>query len=210
MEKKFGKYKAILFDLGGVLSLGKKQEDMHGVHAEVAKRLGFTMDHYLDAIDGNYPDAIKGKISGSEAMKHMSKNLETTPKKLERIYQRIYKKNFRQNKQLYKYVLSLKRAGYKIGIVSDIWPVAKKVFFLKTYYRHFNLVLASCDVGSRKTHEKIFRIALKKIHASPSETLFIDNEKWNMPAPRALGIKAILFQGNEKLAERLEKLGVNP
>ena len=202
------KYTTLLFDLGGVLSWGKKSENMRGVHEQVAQALGFSMDHYLDAIDGSYPDAIKGKISGKEAMKKMSKNLNTTPEKLEAIYREHYKKSFKINHELYKKILKLKKQGYKIGIVSDIWPIAKKIFFYKKYYRDLDLVLASCDVKSRKTHKKIFQIALKKLHTSPRETIFIDNEKWNMPAPRALGIKSIQFRNNKELFIQLKKLGI--
>lgn len=202
------RYKAILFDLGGVLSLGKKSENMRGVHEHVASALGFSIDHYLDAIDGSYPDAIKGKISGKDAMKKMAKNLDTTPEKLESIYRKYYKRSFRMNNHLYKKILKLKKQGYKVGIISDIWPIAKKIFFYKKYYMDLNLVLASCDVKSRKTHKKIFQIALKKLRVSPGETIFVDNEKWNMPAPRALGIKAIQYKGNKELFEQLKKLGI--
>jgi putative hydrolase of the HAD superfamily len=206
MEKR--KYKAIVFDLGGVLSLGESIPDMEGVHEEVAAKFHVSVDQYFDAIDSSYADAIAGKISKEKSINTIAKNLNTTPKRLIRIYKKAYKKNFYRNKELYNFALELKKKGYKIGIISDIWYVAKDIFFYKEYYKNFDSVLASCDVGARKTSKKIFQVSLKELGVKPSEMIFTDNEKWNMPVPRSLGIKTILFKNNQQFKKELEKLKV--
>jgi len=202
------RYKAIIFDLGGVLSVSKRHEDMEGVHEEVAEKLGFSVDEYFDAIDSSYANAIAGKISREKSVETMSRNLNTNPKKLIKTYKRAYKRNFKRNDELYHFALALKKEGYKIAIISDIWYIAKDVFFKSYYYRHFDDTLASCDAGSRKSGRKIFQMELKKLGLKPSEVIFTDNEKWNLPAPRAMGIKTILFKGNRDFKEQLKKLGV--
>ena len=206
---KAGKYSAVVFDLGGVLSLGKKINEMEGVHEEVAKTLKFSTDSYFDAIDSVYSDAIEGKISRAKSVNTMAKNLGTTPKRLVRIYTKTYRKNFKRNMQLYRFALSLKRAGYKIGIISDIWYVAKDVFFYNDYYKNFDCVLASCDVGSRKSGKKIFQVAAKKLKLSPKEIVFTDNNSWNLTAPKKLGIETIKFKNNKQLIMKLKSLGVS-
>lgn len=210
MKTKPKKYKAIIFDLGGVLSLGKKINEMKGVHEEVAKKLGFSVDEYFDSIDSTYADAIEGKITRSKAIRTMSKNLKTTEKNLIKVYRKAYKKNFRRNMPLYRFALKLKKAGYKIGIISDIWYVAKEIFFYDDYYKHFGCVLASCDVGSRKSGKKIFRVALKKLNLKTNQVVFTDNEKWNLYAPRSMGIKSILFKNNSQFINKLKRLSIQP
>jgi len=206
--KKFERYKAVIFDLGGVLSLGKKVNEMEGVHEEVAKALKFSTDAYFDAIDSTYSDAIEGKISRQKSINIMAKNLNTTPKKLVKVYTKFYRKNFKRNMKLYRFALRLKKAGYKIGIISDIWYVAKDVFFYEDYYKNFDVVLASCDIGSRKSSKKIFQVAAKKLRLSPKEIIFTDNNSWNLTAPKKMGIETIKFENNEQLVKKLRKLGV--
>src|SRR5208283_345788 len=150
------RFKAIFFDLGGVLSLGKKLELNDGVHKTVAKKLGLPLDQYFDSIDTYYSDAMLGRISKREALKMMAKDLNTDPGKLERAYKQIYKKYFKRNIPLYKFALKLKREGYKISIISDIWPVAKDVL-LDEKYNRFDDIVTSCDVGVRKISTEIFK-----------------------------------------------------
>ena len=201
------RFKAIFFDLGGVLSLGKKLELNDGVHKTVAKKLGLPLDQYFDSIDTYYSDAMLGRISKREALKMMAKDLNTDPGKLERAYKQIYKKYFKRNIPLYKFALKLKREGYKISIISDIWPVAKDVL-LDEKYNRFDDIVTSCDVGVRKISTEIFKIALKRLHVNPKEAIFTDNQKWNLPAPRKLGITSILYKNNKQFFKELKKLDV--
>src|SRR5271157_3404313 len=103
------RFKAIFFDLGGVLSLGKKLELNDGVHKTVAKELHLPLDQYFDSIDTYYSDAMLGRISKKEALKMMAKDLNTSSQKLERSYKQVYKKNFKRNMPLYKLALKLKK-----------------------------------------------------------------------------------------------------
>src|SRR5271169_5902843 len=107
------RYKAIFFDLGGVLSLGKTLELHDGVHKSVAKRLGLPLDQYFDSIDTYYSDAMLGRISKKESLKMMAKDLNTSSQTLERSYRKIYKENFKRNIPLYDFAIKLKKEGYK-------------------------------------------------------------------------------------------------
>ncbi len=202
------RFKAVFFDLGGVLSVGKSFELNDGVHKAVARKLKLPLDQYFDSIDTYYSDAMLGRISKHEALKMMAKDLDTNPKKLERIYFNVYKKNFRRNKKLYNFALKLKKTGYKISIISDIWPVAKEVL-LDRKYTKFNSIITSCDAGVRKIDPRIFKIALRRLHLKPKQVVFTDNQKWNLIAPKRLGIKSILYKNNKQLINDLKKLGIN-
>ncbi|MCL5730445.1 MAG: HAD hydrolase-like protein [Candidatus Pacearchaeota archaeon] len=205
MEKRF---KAIIFDLGGVLSVGKKEEFAIGVHEFVAKKLKLSLDQYMDSIDEIYSAAISGTIPRQKVVAIMSKNLNITPKALKEIYFKAYKKNFRRDKGLYHLALDLKKKGYKIAIISDIWCIAKEALLDNRYYKKFDVVIASCDVGSRKTGTEIFKVALRKLDVSAHEALFTDNQKWNLIAPRKIGVKPILYKNKRQFMMQLKKYGV--
>lgn len=199
--------KAVVFDIGGVLALGKNSAwDKHGlvpsgVHIDIAKKLGISLDQYMDAIDTNYALAIEGKISEEKVLNIFSKNLKTSKAKLKELYMRAYKKHFKQNKELLKKASELKKLGYKISILSDQWYLSQEALMPKRLYKKFYPSIVSCEVGMRKPNQEIYEMAIKKLKLKPSEILFIDNQMWNIKPAKKLGIKTILFKSNKQLFE---------
>jgi putative hydrolase of the HAD superfamily len=199
--------KAIVFDVGGVLALGKNstwdKEGLvpSGVHIDIAKKLKISLDQYMDAIDTNYALSIEGKISKEEVIKIFSKNLKISADKLKEIYILAYRKHFKQNKDLFKKAHELKKLGYRIAVLSDQWPLSRDALMPKTLYKIFNPLIVSCDVGMRKPHFEIYKLTLKKLKLKPSEILFIDNQIWNIKPAQKIGIKTILFKDNKQLFE---------
>jgi len=212
MKKRKTKIKAIIFDVGGVLQLGgnsswkrgKISVQTRGVHADIAKKLMISLDQYLDSIDTNYALAMEGKIPKKRVIKILSENLKTTPKKLERLYLKAYKKHFKFNKQLFKQALKLKKRGYKITILSDQWYLSKEALVNSKLKKNFNLIIISCDVGLRKPNPKVYRLVPKKLKISPKNCLFIDNQEWNIKPAKKLGMKTILFKNNKQAILELE------
>jgi len=203
------KIKAVIFDVGGVLALGKSQHLIYrhggyrdiGVHEYISKKLNISADQWFDSIDTKYALSIEGKISEENVVKSIAKNNHVSPKKLQKIVIKAYRKNFKQNKQLFKQVFKLKKLGYKIAILSDQWHLSKQAVMTHRYYKKFNPVIVSCDpdVKMRKPNPKIYKLTLKKLKLKPSETIFIDNQKWNTEPARKLGLNTILFKDNKQL-----------
>jgi epoxide hydrolase-like predicted phosphatase len=203
--------KAVIFDVGGVLALGKnsilteKKFIPSGVHEYVARKLKISMDQYLDSIEANYPLAMEGKLSGELVLRIFSRNMKTTIPKLKKIYLKAYNKNFKQNKKLLRYAYKLKKRGYIIGILSDQWAVSKQVLMPEKIYRNFDLQIVSCDIGLRKPNPKIYDLLVSKLNLLPEEILFIDNQDWNLSTPKAMGIKTIKFQNNRDFFRQVKK-----
>jgi epoxide hydrolase-like predicted phosphatase len=201
------KIKTILFDVGGVLVLGKSSHWKHGklipsgVHLDVAEKLNIQLDQYLEVIETIFAESIEGKISEKQAVHTIAHKLKISEKKLRKLYIWAYRKHLRVNKQLHKKALELKKLGYQIGILSDQWYLSEKALMPSKLYKKFNPKIVSCDVGVRKPNLQIYKIALKKSHSKPEETLFIDNQEWNIPPAKKLGIKTIQFKDNKQLFE---------
>src|SRR3989344_3199601 len=127
------KIKAIIFDMNGVLAKGVELKHgtptSHSFHVLISKKLGISLDTWLDAIDSSYSSSIEGNISENKTLTTISKNLNIPPKKIETEVIKIYRKLFHENKDLYQYAFSLKSKGYKIGILSDQWPLSKKAIY---------------------------------------------------------------------------------
>lgn len=210
--KKRDEIKAVIFDIGGVLQLGEKQRKFSnqshasGVHERAARKLKIDLDQYFDSIDSFYARSIEGKISKKELLKNLSFNLKTSEKKLEKLYFNLYKKKFKINKQLFKQATILKKQGYKVAILSDQWHLSKEAHYPKTFQKLFYPSIISCDVGIRKPHMGIYKLILKNLKLKPSETVFIDNQIWNIKPAEKLGMKTILFKNNEQTIRELNKI----
>jgi len=206
--------KAVIFDVGGVLALGGgnsqkiKWHYTKGVHSFLADYFKINIDQWFDSIDTVYAKSIEGKISEKETLSIMAKNLKVPLKKLKRIFIKTYKRNFKQNKPLYKFAFSLKKKGYKIAILSDQWHISRRALIKKKYMKRFDKVIISCDVGMRKPSIKIYKFILQKLSLPPHSTVFIDNREWNLKPAKKLGMKTILFKNNRQLIQELSKLGV--
>lgn len=206
--------KAIIFDNNGVLWLGKyslipfRRHKELSIHNLMARHFRINLDQWFDVIDTPYAGAIEGKISKEKALSIISKDLETNPAHLERLWVQAYRKYFKRNKTLFDLAFSLKKKGYRIAILSDQWPVSKEALMFPEDIRKFNESVVSCDVGVRKPNLRIFTITIKKLHIKPSECIFIDNQKWNLKPAARLGMKTILFENNSKTIKDLKKLGV--
>lgn len=202
--------KTIFFDIGGVLQISKNrnllnnypEEKKHhtlGVHDYMTSKIKIPIDQYFDALEEVYPKSIDGTLSKKETLKKMSKNLGVKKQKIEKLYKKAYKKYLKLNKPLLKKAIKLKKIGYQIAILSDMWPVSKEVLIPEKLSYKFHDSIVSCDVGTRKPRPKIYKLALKRLKSKPSESLFIDNQLWNIDAAKKLGIKTIQFKNNKQL-----------
>lgn len=197
--------KAVIFDVGGVLSSGKNLKlnksklIPSGVHVSIANKLHISIDQYMDAIDTNYALAITGKISRKKVLEIFSRNLKVSKEKLVKLYLWAYRKNFKDNNALFKEAKRLKNIGYRVGILSDQWYLSKEALMKNKNYKIFNPVVVSCDVKLRKPNPEIYALLVKKLKLKPSEILFIDNQIWNVKPAKEMGIKSVLYKNNPQL-----------
>ena len=209
MKEEERKIKAIIFDVGGVLEIGKvnlKQlQNKHyhtGVHEYIAKKLKIPMDQWIDSMNTSYELSMQGKISREKTLNTIAKNNNISSTKLRKIIFKAHKRNFKTNKQLFKQAFKIKQLGYKIAVLSDQWHLSyDAVMKNNKLFKKFNPVIVSCKVGIRKPNPKIYQLTLKKLKLKPEECLFIDNQKWNLLPAKELGIKTILFKNNKQLFE---------
>jgi len=206
--------KAVVFDVGGVLQIGRysiltfRKHKSLSVHQFMAKTFKIDLDQWFDSIDTPYAKAIEGKITKKEVLSIMSKNLHTSPEYLEKLFIYAYQKYFKQNKKLYQIAFKLKERGYKIAILSDQWQVGKEALINLEIASKFDEVVISCDVGIRKPNPKIYKLITKKLKLNPAQVIFIDNRRWNIIPAKKLGMKTILFTDNRQAIRELKKFGI--
>jgi HAD superfamily hydrolase (TIGR01549 family) len=105
------------------------------------------------------------------------------------------------------------KGKYSLGIITD--NKKDRIDHLKSFQSLellFDPIVVSSEVGSSKGSIEIFRGALNYLGLEPETCIFIDNNRANLLAPRALGMQTI-FHDDEKndiarLVKALVTLGV--
>lgn len=87
-------------------------------------------------------------------------------------------------------------ANYKLFLLSNTDPIHIDKFerdagasFYSDFYRCFERVYFSHEIGYRKPDEEAFYYLINKHELQPKRTLFIDDKKFNTDAAAALGFK---------------------
>lgn len=106
-------------------------------------------------------------------------------------------------------VLTLKKTGYKVPLLTNITKTMVKFNKMKGRYRIFKPVFLSCDIGLKKPSPVIFLYALKKLKLKPEECIFVDDQQSYLDGAEKVGIKTILFKDYLQLVEDLKRFGVN-
>ena len=225
VKKQKSQIKAVIFDTGGVLELPKFPINLilnshlaevpkkyghrnKSVHEYIANKLKILLDQWFDSIDTTYAASITGKISESKTLDIISKNVKVSKTKLKKIILKAYKTHFKPNKELYNFAFKLKKQGYKIAILSDQWYLSKQALIPKKLYKKFDKIIVSCDVSIRKPNPEIYKLTLKKLGVNASESVFIDNQIWNIKPAKQLGMQTILYKDNRQVFRQLSKIGV--
>ncbi len=99
---------------------------------------------------------------------------------------------------------------YKIGLLSDIGPL---------HWTHLQETLAvlnlfpnpvlSFRIGLLKPDKKTYLLAADSVETAPDRCLFIDDREINVQGAAETGMKALLFEGPEKLRKELQKMEIS-
>jgi putative hydrolase of the HAD superfamily len=99
------------------------------------------------------------------------------------------------------------RNKYKLAMVSNINEAHYK--FLKNkmaVFNDFDSVILSYEVGARKPDPGIYDAAMRSVNASPAEVFYIDDRADLIEAASRLGIKGMIFDGEESFKKIKEEL----
>ena len=177
--------KYVIFDVMGVIfTVG---DDVEGMLIPYIRSIKPDIDP--KDIKGKYLNASLGKISSHELWTQFGFTAADIPA-IERNY---LEKSFTLDAGFLPCANTLK-ARYHIALLSN--DILEWSIFLRRFHGIEPIVDAafiSSDLGYRKPDPEIYRIALDKLDAKPSECIFIDDYPGRVEVARELGIVSILF-----------------
>jgi FMN phosphatase YigB (HAD superfamily) len=117
--------------------------------------------------------------------------------------------NFREIKGTREIIESLKKNGYRLGLLSihaKEWIVHCEKEF--DYHRLFDSFMYSFEVAICKPEKKAFELMLQKLDVTPEECLFIDDSPKNTASAKDMGITVLDFTTPEQLKNDLIQLNI--
>lgn len=110
--------------------------------------------------------------------------------------------------EMTRLVDNLRAKGYRTGLLSNYDAAGAAAVRASGIDQHFDLFIASADVGYSKPDPKLFELFAAKLGVELSELAFTDDRSASLSRATEAGYHPILFTGIENLKHDLEKLGV--
>jgi putative hydrolase of the HAD superfamily len=199
--------KAVVFDYGKVISFAPD----HGVMDEIAAMAGVARETLEPTVWKMRDEYDRGTLSGPQYYEKVLQSLGVTAD--EAMLQKITEIDMygwkRTNPGTVRLMEDLKKAGYKIAILSNM-PFDFLAWARKTIpvFSLPHVGIFSCELNAIKPEEAIYRRLLSELGCKGDETVFFDDILVNVEKARELKINAFLWQDPETAATQLAGLGV--
>ncbi|MFZ1627220.1 MAG: HAD-IA family hydrolase [Candidatus Moraniibacteriota bacterium] len=200
------KYKAVVFDFGGVIQLfggGSILEDIAGILQ--VENTDFKQRYF----EHNHLSNVKN-VPWEEMIVSVVNTYHASPEIIERVTQLVSDYQSRKviNTELVSWFPRLKKMGYKIAILSNAPTELRKKLQDLGIHEHLDEIIISGEIGFQKPHKEAFDVVFQKLSVLPQEVIFIDDAPKSLEKAGEIGYTPILFRGNDKLKEDLQRLGI--
>jgi epoxide hydrolase-like predicted phosphatase len=199
--------KAVIFDLFDVLFLAEDFTQRRTYE----QRMGLMEHGLLHAMlhSPQFREAVTGHIPASALWQDVALSIGDDPQNWQNIANIFFSAN-RVNMELVAFIRTL-RPYYKTAILSnapyDIRTLVTQRFHLDN---EVDTLIISAEEGMRKPQPEIFHLVADRLHISPQETLFIDDESRFIESAQAVGMIGIQFKNNQQAITEIQKhLGLN-
>lgn len=207
--------KAVVFDVGGVLT-SPLRETFEKISAGGVVDLDKVGPQFRDTFmvghDGDLPShrLERGEITIDEFVATLGEARDAVwtlmhPESPHSLFTHVT-----PHAGMHGLVDDARRAGYKTGIVSNIFTeYIPRWDEITNHVGRFDSVVYSCVAGVRKPNRAIFEIALAELQVAAHETLFIDDTPDMVAAARDYGFVAVQVDDHDTaIAEARQLLAI--
>lgn len=188
------KFKAIIFDFGGVVELSGSVDIMKQIADELSvltdefRKVYYQYNHLTNVNNMRWEDAAM------EAVRVFDKSKDTE----RRVREIVRAHNARKiiNTDLLALFSELRQSGYKVAILSNNTTDLRKRLDEKNILPLVDEVVISAEIGHQKPQKEAFEIVFKKLGVRPEEVIFVDDSPKSLEKAADIGYEPILFKDN--------------
>jgi putative hydrolase of the HAD superfamily len=199
------KIKIILFDVAGVLFLANSV-----VGEAIEAKFGLTRDQTMPMWKGIYRQFSTGKMDPETFYDGVAEILNVARKDVdEELFTSSFIKSLKPTPGMAQLLDKLsKNTTVKLAVLSDTTIIHNKTRSSKGYYRHFEKVFLSFEIGYCKPDPMAYKTVIDYFKIDPNQILFIDDRAENVVAARAVGMQAEVFNSAPELEKQLTIRGL--
>lgn len=189
-------YKAVLFDLDGVLV------DMREAHFEALNtalslfgtKIGDEEHH---AFFNGLPS--RKKLLALEEQCRVQYELIEFINEIKQLYTREIIPNVcLPNPEKIEMLLQLKQAGIKVGCCSNsMQEMVHLMLESSQLFEHFDVLIGNDSVSKPKPDPEMYIDAMRRLGVSPNETIIVEDSTYGIEAARASGATVYVVKGTE-------------
>ncbi len=196
--------KAILFDLDGVVLVGREEY----FSARYAREHGVPMEEVSEFFTGQFKKCSFGQCDlKEEILPYLSK--WKWPGTVDGFIQEWFSSESTVDKRVLDIIDTLRKSGRKCYIASRQEKYRMQYLWDQVgLSRHFDGTFCTADVGFDKSEREYWDCVLSALNLPPEEIAFLDDTQKNIEMARSLGIRAQFYDGIHVLEEEVRKLGI--
>ncbi len=193
--------KVIIFDFGGVYLSDSFIDFVNKAH----KVLGVNKNFFSDKEVIFDVEFNKGEITIEECLKKYFK-CKINKEQMKKIIN-LWTKNWKPSKEMKELVIKLEE-NYRLAVLSNSDALNSLNYTKRGWYKYFNVLILSHELGIVKPQKEIYEIAVKKLKVEPEECLFIDDQRDCLKPARKMGMATILFKSVSQLKKELQERNI--
>lgn len=200
------RYKAIVFDFGGVIEISRAGNVIHAiaesipVPVDVFREEYFKHNHLSNVANISWEDMVLKVVSVFDVTKETKENVLSII--------RDYQSKKEINSELVSFFPILRGLGYKVAIFSNATSRLREELDKNGILKLVDSVIISGEIGFQKPHKEAFDVLFEKLGVTPEEVIFIDDTPKSLEKSIEIGYSPILFTDNGQLRIDLQKLGI--
>jgi putative hydrolase of the HAD superfamily len=195
------KYSTVFFDWSGVIADDSGDEFIE----HLFRKVGATDGQTREIIKTYFVDFLSDRLSEIEfwdklKIKYNLNITELTSKEFNKWRGLIV------NRNIIEFANELKVNGLQVAVLTNIIKPVYNIIQLAGYYDLFDDVIASCEVGLVKPQKEIYTLALQRLGTTAQQSIFIDDNQFNVKTANEMGFKTILAHNPNQIIYDLKKL----
>lgn len=205
MENK-RKFKAVVFDYGGVIELW----DGGDINANVAEAIGVPVDQFkAEYFKHNHKSNVHNLPWATMILDVVSVfDTSDEAKQKTLAIAETYQSRKTLNAELLSFFTPLRKLGYQVAIFSNAASERREQLEQNGIAKLVDDVVISGEIGFQKPHEEAFAVLFEKLGVEPEDVIFVDDRKKSLEKADQIGYTPILFQNNAQLLAALRDLGI--
>lgn len=195
--------KAVIFDQGGVLSLGGGKGTTEKAAAQI---MGLN-----DPID--VPDLLqklkRGQITNDAFIAEVNRCYPDAPNECtNEMWSLIHSWWLKQDERSYRLAARCRMSGRRTGLLSNINPAMVQLLRADGTYWGFDPVVLSCEVGYAKPDPEIYAAMQDRLpdNIAPGEILLLDDQQKCLDGAHDMGWQTILVTDLDEMVRDVTKL----